>query len=76
MSDLESRIIAYRRAMSLAKSMLCQGIITEKEYADIDTTMLHKYGLSLCSILSDTRLITSQTRGNMPHYKEVALCQR
>lgn len=50
MSDLESRIIAYRRAMSLAKSMLCQGIITEKEYADIDTIIAKKYGLSSCTI--------------------------
>ena len=50
MSDLESRIVAYRRAMSLAKSMLRQGIITEKEYADIDTIIAKKYGLSSCTI--------------------------
>ena len=69
-------VLLYRTTMAAFKTMLKEGLISEEEYADIDTTMLQKYGLSLCSILSDTRLITSQTRGNMPHYKEVALCQR
>ena len=66
----------YLLTCSILRQMKNAGIITAKEYADLDTRLLQKYGLSLCSILSDTRLITSQTRGNMPHYKEVALCQR
>lgn len=66
----------YLAAMSVIRRMRDTGLITGKEYTEIDTTMLQKYGLSLCSILSDTRLITSRSRGNMPHYKEVALCQR
>ena len=73
LNDNQTRYLA---AMAVFRQMRNTGLITGKEYADIDTTMLQKYGLSLCSILSDTRLITSQTRGNMPHYKEVALCQR
>lgn len=50
MSDYESRIVAYRRAMSLAKSMLHLGIISEEEYHEIDTIMTNKYGLSSCTI--------------------------
>ncbi len=44
------RLAAYKAAMSLAKGMLHQGIITESEYAEIDTIMTQKYGLSLDSI--------------------------
>jgi len=43
-------LAAYKAAMSLAKGMLHQGIITESEYAEIDTIMTKKYGLSLDSI--------------------------
>ncbi len=41
---------SYKAAMNLAKGMLHQGIITESEYAEIDTIMTKKYGLSLDSI--------------------------
>lgn len=44
------RLIAYKAAMSLAAAMLRQGIISESEYAEIDTIMTKKYGLSLDSI--------------------------
>ena len=43
-------LAAYKAAMSLAKGMLHQGIISESEYAEIDTIMTKKYGLSLDSI--------------------------
>ena len=36
--------------MSLAMGMLHQSIISESEYAEIDTIMAKKYGLSLDSI--------------------------
>ena len=36
--------------MSLARDMLRQGIISEGDYAEIDTIMTKKYGLSLDSI--------------------------
>lgn len=39
MTEYERKIIAYRMAVSLAKSMLKQGIITAEEYAEIDTIM-------------------------------------
>lgn len=44
------RLVAYKAAMSLAAAMLRQGIISERDYAEIDTIMTKKYGLSLDSI--------------------------
>ncbi|MCI5728590.1 MAG: hypothetical protein MR374_03485 [Clostridia bacterium] len=45
MDDYEKRVIAYQLAMSLARSMLTQGIISEEEYRKIDTIMTEKHGL-------------------------------
>ena len=50
MMEFFDRLAAYKAAMSLAASMLRQGIISESEYAEIDTIMTKKYGLSLDSI--------------------------
>ena len=33
----------YHAAISMAKSMLEKGLITEEEYAEIDTILLEKY---------------------------------
>ncbi len=38
--ELESR---YRVAMSVAKSMLCEGLVSENEYRTIDTIFIEKY---------------------------------
>ena len=43
-------LAAYKAAMSLAKGMLHQDIITESEYAEIDTIMTKNYGQYLYSI--------------------------
>ena len=53
MTEYERKIISYRTVMSLAKSMLNQGIITAEEYAEIDTIMAKKYGLSSCTIFRE-----------------------
>jgi len=50
MNDLNERILAYQITMSLARSMLAKGIITEEEYRKIDTIMIKKYGLSSSTI--------------------------
>jgi len=50
MNDLNERILAYQIAMSLARSMLAKGIITEEEDRKIDTIMTKKYGLSSSTI--------------------------
>lgn len=42
--------IAIRATMSLARSMRSQGIISDKEYAKIDTIIAKKYGISSYSI--------------------------
>lgn len=47
MDDYLQSIVRYRIAMSMAKSMLNKGIITEEEYAKIDTIMAKNAGLSL-----------------------------
>ena len=44
------RLTAYRSAMSLALALQERGIISEKDYAKIDTIMAKKYGLSSCTI--------------------------
>ena len=42
----------YQVTMTIAKSMLTKGIITNKEYAVIDTKMLEKYRPILGTLLS------------------------
>jgi len=53
MDEYIQRVIRYRIAMSLARSMLSKGIITPDEYAKIDTIMTKKAGVSLGTIFSD-----------------------
>lgn len=48
--DFTDRLAAYQTAMSLARDMLRQGIISQSDYAEIDTIMTKKYDLSLDSI--------------------------
>ena len=43
-------IIAYMTTMAGVKLMLKQGIITTKEYNEIDTMIAQKHGLSLSVI--------------------------
>ena len=50
MMEFFDRLAAYKAAMSLAAAMLRRGIISERDYAEIDTIMTKKYGLSLDSI--------------------------
>lgn len=44
------KITLYRATMSAVKKMLDEGLISEEEYAVIDTIMTEKYGLSLSVI--------------------------
>lgn len=45
-----NNLIAYRTAMSLAKSMLSRYIITEGDYLKINKIIAEKYGVNSCSI--------------------------
>ena len=53
MDEYLEKIIRYRLAMSMARTMLHRGIITQEEYAKIDTIMAKNAGLSLGTIFSD-----------------------
>ena len=50
MSDYDKRLFAYQVTMSLARGMRSKGIISDKEYAKIDTIIAKKYGISSYSI--------------------------
>ena len=50
MDDFRERLTAYQTAMSLARNMLRQGIISEDDYRKIDTIVDKKHGVSSCSI--------------------------
>lgn len=68
-------ICGYKSAMAQARLMLTNGIITEDEYAIIDTMMTKKYGLSSCSLFRENDLLYKENNGNMSHYEEVTKCQ-
>ena len=50
MDELYQRLTAYQTAMSLARNMLRQDIISEDDYRKIDTIIAQKHGISSCSI--------------------------
>ena len=47
----------YHAAISMAKTMLEKGLLTQEEYAEIDTILLQKYSPYLGSLLSDKCLL-------------------
>lgn len=67
-----SKLENYLASMLQAKRMLTMGILTSDDYAQIDTMMAKKYGISSCSIYRGIDLIYDGFRGNMSHYEEVA----
>ena len=48
--ELFRRVALYRATMSLMRGMLTKGIISEKEYKEIDRIFAEKYGLSSSTI--------------------------
>ncbi len=73
---IHDRVLGYKSAMAQARRLLSASIVTEAEYAIIDTTMAEKYGLSSYSLFRENDLLYSSIRGNMSHYKGVTICQR
>lgn len=73
---MNERVLGYKSALAQARRMLTLGIITEEEYAIIDTMMAEKYCLSSCSLFRDNDLLYSSIRGNMSHYEGVTECQK
>lgn len=50
--DLHNDML-YHAAISMVKSMLEKGLITEEEYSEIDTILLEKYRPYLGTLLSE-----------------------
>ena len=76
MSEVFDRVLGYKSAMVQARRLLSSGIVSEAEYATIDTTMAGKYGLSSCSLFRENDLLYKVNDGNMSHYEEVTICQK
>lgn len=58
MSEKEFRAeLRYRLSLSVAKTMLEKGIISEDEYSEIDTILLEKYRPTLGTLLAGKPLI-------------------
>ena len=58
MSEKEFRAeLRYRMSLSMAKTMLEKGIISEDEYSEIDTILLEKYRPTLGTLLAGKPLI-------------------
>ena len=55
--NYRNRLESYLASMLQAKRMLSMGIITPEDYADIDTIMNEKYGISSCSLYCGIDLI-------------------
>lgn len=48
--------LLYQMSLSVAKSMLEKGVISEKEFLEIDTILLKKYRPTLGTLLSGKKL--------------------
>ena len=70
-----AKLESYLASILQAKKMLSQGILTQEDYAKIDTIIAEKYGISSCSLYRGIDLIYSGFNGNMSHYKGVTKCQ-
>ncbi len=49
-TDYELRLNRYRTSLSVFRSMLGSGTLTESDYDKICDILADKYGISLCSI--------------------------
>ncbi len=47
----------YHAAISIGKSLLEKGLITQEEYTEIDAILLQKYSPYLGGLLSENRLL-------------------
>lgn len=73
-AEYRDRLLAYRTSMSLAAEMLSEGILTAKEYDQIDRIIAKKYGLSLGSLYCRKPLIEGAFRGNIRHTEGGDIC--
>lgn len=57
----------YLGTMAIARKLLEKDIISENEYAQIDTNFQQKYAISLSTLFTDIRLIKFGSYGNITH---------
>lgn len=57
----------YLGTMAIARKLLEKDIISESEYAQIDTNFQQKYAISLSTLFTDIRLIKFGNYGNIAH---------
>jgi len=57
----------YLASMSMAKSLLKKGLLTEEEYRQIDTIFTEKYRPTFGTLLSEYDLIIRENRGIYDH---------
>ena len=68
------RLENYLASMIQAKRMLSMGVLTPEDYADIDTIIAKKYGISSCSLYRGIDLIYMRFTCNMSH-EVMRICQ-
>ena len=50
LADYKERLFGFQLSMAMARKMLMENLITPQEYADIDTILTKKHGVSSSSI--------------------------
>lgn len=63
-NDFNSEMM-YQTTMSIARNLLKQGAIDEKEYDEIDTMFAQKYAPKIGTLLANINLINVENYGNM-----------
>ena len=64
-------LLGYKSAMTQARLMQTNGLITAEEYAIIETKMCANYGINFGSLYRDIDWINTPFDGNMDTEKEV-----
>ena len=67
--DENRALMCYVTAMKVVAGWLGQGLITERDYSQIDTNMAEKFGVSTRSIWRRNNLMFFRPGGNMPPTK-------
>ena len=70
-SEIFTALSSYKAAMSQAKIMLSEGLITSEEFGIIETKMCQKYGINFSSLYRENDWLYTPFRGNMLPTKEV-----
>ena len=65
----ETELMHYMAAMNIIRQWLNGGMITDADYAQIDTIVAEKFGIPSRSIWRENNLIILDTNGNMPPTK-------